>query len=1540
MQLHSGSSISMKLAACFRLFPVCALLATTHAGVVISEFQASNQDTIRDEDGDRSDWIELRNDGSSPASLAGLSLTDNPANQRKWILPDVTLAPGSYLLVWASSKDRANPAAPLHTNFRLSAAGGYLALFTARGKPLTEYRDYPEQPDDRSWGSAYAVETLTALVPGADCRLTVPTAAIANWQLPAFDDSTWRAAKTGIGYDRTLTPTDFTPLIGEGGNVESLMFNLRPGCFIRLPFSLASTAGITSVTLRMRWEDGFAAWLNGTRLNPPDPAATNSPVNPLFNQTATAVRADTDAVIPQDIDITGQLSLLTTGQNLLAIHALNQSTSSSDLLIVPEIIVTREIRDGAPPTGYFITPTPGKPNTPPTVAGFTDAPDFSVKRGFQTTPFSVSLTTKTAGATIRYTTDSSPPTESSNRYAEPIMIAATTVLRAAAFRPGWAPSVAKTHTYVFPAQVAAQSASPSGFPSTWGNEYNYTNGTFTGPIVTADYGMDQAVATDPAYATSMVPALTESLPVISLAARNNDLFNFNTGIYCNGRISPTEIPASIEFFNPNDPTGTDKFQEDIGLRMHGGNAPIDHPKKPFRVYFRKKYGIDRLRFPLFPGSPVEEFDKLQLRPGGHDGWAVPFGSADNDLAPHATYLRDRFLRQTELDMGRLSHRGRYVHLYINGLYWGVYDLHEVISSEFFASHQGGAEEDWDVYEHSNTSNPLFDVVEGTSTAMDNALALVRPATRAADPVIYAAIQQIVPIDEFIDNLLVQMWGAQNDWMGPVFRGVPNVNLTDASRFFNKNWESGRRSRGPLPTAGLFWQTWDAEISMGNSLTQLVPVQRVSDFNHTLIGTPTTEIPRAAGTPGPPAELWYALRRYNNDFRRRVSDRIQKHFLGTGALSRDAMQARLLMLRNQLDLPIVAESARWGDVNSGDPVVVTMTRNSHWRPEVDWLRDTYIANRQQTLLSQFSAIGMWPNVPAPAFSSNGGFVPSGFPLTMTSPDGTGTIYYTVDGSDPALAGAGTASVSLLAGAPVRFKVPTANYPGNSWKNLPEPADIATWTAGTAALGFTNGDFSPHITTTVPGMLGVNPSLYARLPFTLTPELKSSITRLTLNLKYDDGAFVFLNGSTPLFRLNAPSTSPAFNAVATAARPDTDAISPQSLDLTNQIATLSTDSPNLLALQGLNDSAGNPEFLLAAELIAEIRTPEQPTTDAVAYAAPVPLASTGMVRARTLRNGTWSPLTEAYFVVGQPASAANLAISEFSYNPTVSATEAAAGFSSSQFEFIELLNTSQDQVELSGCHFSDGIDFDFSSHSALQSLAPGQRLVIVSNPAAFAARHPRLTPAGQFQNATGLNNTRERLALTAADGSTIFDFTYSDAPPWPKAADGQGYSLVLIRPESLPDPSVPSNWRASGSINGAPGASDADSFAAWAERNGMPSDPQADSDGNGLAALTEYALAVTPSPTTTTGITSARFEMVTADGQTDTYLVVRFRRNRTADDVIIAPQYSTDASTWLPLTDEVGGRPVFPDGTEEAAFRTPLPVSALDRARVRIAVTPRN
>jgi hypothetical protein len=1514
---------------------------SVEAGVVISEFQAANADTIRDEDGDRSDWIELHNDGVGVENVAGLALTDDPAVPRKWVLPARTIAPGGYLLVWASGKDRAAAAGALHTNFRLAAAGGYLALQPALpGAALTEFAAYPAQPDDRSWGTAAPLETTRPMVAGAACRLLVPTGVVSGWQAPGFDDGGWRAAFTGIGYDRTLTPTDYNGLIGAGGNVETLMFGLRPSCYVRVPFAVSDPSGVMSLKLRMQWEDGVAVWLNGVRVNPPTPASTNSPADPAFNSVSTAVRADTSAVIFQEFDISGQANLLMAGVNVLALQALNQSSSSSDLLLVPEIELTRQVAVGLAPVGYMAVATPGAPNRPPVVAGFTDAPDFSVKRGLFTDPVTVALTTNTPGAVIRYTVDASPPVATSPVYSNPLVIGATTVLRAAAFREGWATSVAKTHTYIFPVQVAGQPAAPAGFPATWGNQYDYTAGTLTGPVVPADYRMDPAVTGNPAYTSLMVPALAGSLPVVSLAAKSDELFAFDTGIYANGRMLPTEIGASVEYFNPLDPTGTEKFQEDIGLRMHGGNAPIDHPKKPFRLYFRKAYGVDRLRYPLFPGSKVEEFDKLQLRPGGHDGWAVPFGSADNDLAPHATYLRDRFLRQTELDMGRLSYRGRYVHLYINGLYWGVYDLHEVISSEFFASHKGGAEADWDVYEHSNTSNPLFDVVEGTSAAMDAALALVRPATNAASPAVYAAIERYVPLDEFIDNMLVQMWGGQNDWMGPVFRGIPGAGMTDASRFFNKNWESGRRSRGLLPEDGLYWQVWDAEISMGSSLTSLVTAMRVTDFNHTLVGTPATEIARVAGTPGPPAELWYALRKNNGDFRRRVSDRIQRRFFNGGVMSVPAMQARLQMLRDQLDLPIVAEGARWGDVNSGNPVVVTMTRDTHWRPEVDWMRDTYVPGRQATLLNQFAAIGMWSAVQAPVLAQSGGSVPSGYSLAISNPNGGGVVYYTLDGSDPAQAGAGVALVNLTPSGGVRFKVPTANYSGNSWKNLAEPADIGTWGTGTAALGFAdNGIFNAHFTTLVTGMAGVNPSLYVRMPFTVTAEQKAAMTRLTLNLKYDDGAFVFLNGSTPLFRLNAPATTPAFNSAATAARADAESVVAQAVDLTNQIGVLSTTSANLIGLQGMNESAANGNFLLAAELVAEIRQPERPSGGAVAYGGPVSLGTSGMVKARVLQNGTWSPLSEAFFIVGVPASAGKLVISEMNYNPLPTAAETAAGVVSSQLEFIELMNISGDAVELGGCRFGAGITFDFGLNSVVQRLEAGQRMLIVSDAAAFGVRYPGVPVAGVFQAGTNLSNGGERLALLAADGSAVLDFSYGDSSPWPKAADGQGYSLVLIRPETNPGHGVAANWRASAGLNGTPGGSDGESFAAWAARTGQPADPALDEDRNGLAAMVEYGLGLTPSAGGAAGVVSARLEPVSVNGVTDSYLVMRVRWSRVADDVVVVPEFSTALTGWQALVQETEARRVLPGGMEEATYRTPVPEALLPRAQVRVSVRAR-
>ncbi len=124
--------------------------------VVISEFMASNQSTLTDDDGFSADWIELENRGAAPVDLDGWFLTDRESNLRNWQFPEVTLPAGERLLVYASEKDRTDPLKPLHTNFKLSADGEYLALVQADGMTV-EFAyapDYPPQSTDVSYGLA------------------------------------------------------------------------------------------------------------------------------------------------------------------------------------------------------------------------------------------------------------------------------------------------------------------------------------------------------------------------------------------------------------------------------------------------------------------------------------------------------------------------------------------------------------------------------------------------------------------------------------------------------------------------------------------------------------------------------------------------------------------------------------------------------------------------------------------------------------------------------------------------------------------------------------------------------------------------------------------------------------------------------------------------------------------------------------------------------------------------------------------------------------------------------------------------------------------------------------------------------------------------------------------------------------------------------------------------------------------------------------------------------------------------------------------
>jgi len=195
-----------------------------------------------------------------------------------------------------------------------------------------------------------------------------------------------------------------------------------------------------------------------------------------------------------------------------------------------------------------------------------------------------------------------------------------------------------------------------------------------------------------------------------------------------------------------------------------------------------------------------------------------------------------------------------------------------------------------------------------------------------------------------------------------------------------------------------------------------------------------------------------------------------------------------------------------------------------------------------------------------------------------------------------------------------------------------------------------------------------------------------------------------------------------------------------------------------------------------------------------------------------TGGWSPPSEARFVVGTPASADNLAITEINYNPyeptpaeLATQDPGQTPFTSDDFEFIELYNTSGETIELAGVMFADGIECDFAS-GTVTALGPHQYVAIAANPQAFAARYgDGVDLAGAF---TGqLRNQGERLTLRHDWlDETILDFSYDDGGNWPGRADGKGASLELKVPQETDpeDYGKSGAWRSSVAFGGTPGA----------------------------------------------------------------------------------------------------------------------------------------
>jgi hypothetical protein len=209
-----------------------AMAGAAPQGPYISEFLANNGGGITDADGDRSDWIEIRNPAAFPVDLAGYSLTDDPLSLKQWQFPAVTLPAGGTLLVFASGKDRRTPGAELHANFKLDADGEYLALVAPGGTAadvLTEFNPYPPQVVDVSYGLDVSESVTPFLASDAAGRLAVPASEPpAGWTIPSFDDAAWSPTRGAIGYDDSTAPERIPARVGEQSAQVLNCVYLRP----------------------------------------------------------------------------------------------------------------------------------------------------------------------------------------------------------------------------------------------------------------------------------------------------------------------------------------------------------------------------------------------------------------------------------------------------------------------------------------------------------------------------------------------------------------------------------------------------------------------------------------------------------------------------------------------------------------------------------------------------------------------------------------------------------------------------------------------------------------------------------------------------------------------------------------------------------------------------------------------------------------------------------------------------------------------------------------------------------------------------------------------------------------------------------------------------------------------------------------------------------------------------------------------------------------------------------------------------------------
>ncbi len=550
----------------------------------------------------------------------------------------------------------------------------------------------------------------------------------ANWKDPSYDASTWAEGPSGFGYSDDDDATDLS--------AQSPFISL----FIRTTFSVSNVNAIMTGVLDAFYDDGFVAYLNGTEIARAEMGTAGE--QPAWDATAESHEAFAGRGFPPErFDIDDICELLVNGENVIAIEVHNASSNSSDMSIIPYL-------------SLGMTETPANPLNSPEILEL-DASlaylhtNFKISAGGESVLFSdasgtvidqVNVPASEGDVSYGRENDTSPtwifqlPTPGAANQGETIYGLADNVVMS---NPGGFYNSAVT--------VALSAGDSRIFYTQDGSDPDSTDTEYTAPIQIQQTTVLKAIALKPNYLPGPLSCHTyfineqTDLPVISLSSDPYNLFNSSYGIYTNFT-QDWERPAYVEFFEDDQSPG---FSENCGIEIFGSQS-ANWDQKSISVKFKGQYGVSEIDYPLFPDFDLTTFKSFVLRNSGND-WQY-------------THIRDAMMQELvkDLDVDYLEYRPATT--YINGEYWGIYNIREKINEHYIANRHGVDPDNIDLLENN------MDVIHGDTERYQQLIDYLSTKDMTTDSA-YIYLDSEIDLDEWLLYFGAQAYYNNMDWPG-------------------------------------------------------------------------------------------------------------------------------------------------------------------------------------------------------------------------------------------------------------------------------------------------------------------------------------------------------------------------------------------------------------------------------------------------------------------------------------------------------------------------------------------------------------------------------------------------------------------------------------------------------------------------------------------------------------------------------------------------------------------------------------------------------